>query len=175
MALGPNRMLVVGVFALCACSTVPPRRSSAGLTSGPPADAVAEVASKPVETRQAPRRAASDRPAPVLEVPVLPGRFPPAPLPPPPALDGAGFEGLTFDLGAGEAPYDDSPPSTDLLPEGPRGFSDTVMRINYGQPIGPGVSLQGGVAASRYQDEPVFDSLGEVEMAWVSFGLRVRF
>lgn len=86
-----------------------------------------------------------------------------------------GWAGLRLDLGAGQAPYDDAPPTYALLPTGSGGFSGSLVRVVYeGTPVG-GVSFQGGVAASRFQDEPLMSGLRDAELAWLSFGLRFRF
>ena len=83
--------------------------------------------------------------------------------------------GWVLDLGAGEAPYDDGPRSVDPLPEDRRSFSDTVLQMSYGGRIWPGGTLFGGVAATRYQDEPILEGLDNTQFAWVVVGIRMQF
>ncbi len=85
------------------------------------------------------------------------------------------LSGFVLDLGSGVAPYDDAPPSNALLPVSAPGFSDTVIRLRYEEPLGGGLSFTGDVAASRYQDEPIWSGLSEAEFAWLSFGIQFRF
>lgn len=85
------------------------------------------------------------------------------------------WAGLRLELGAGQAPHDDAPASNALLPEGARGFSDSLMRLVLEGQISSGVTIEGGLAATRFLDEPILDGLMGAELAWFSFGLRFRF
>jgi hypothetical protein len=85
------------------------------------------------------------------------------------------WAGLRIELGAGQAPHDDAPPSNALLPAGVRGFSDSLMRLVVEGQVSTGVTFEGGLAATRFQDEPILDGLLDAELAWISIGLRFRF
>ena len=83
--------------------------------------------------------------------------------------------GPQLDLGAGQAPFDDAVPDNALLPEASRGFSDSLIQLTIEEPVAPGLRLVGGVAAMRYQDEPLLDGLREAEFAWIAVGIAIRF
>lgn len=83
--------------------------------------------------------------------------------------------GLGFNLGVGEAPYDDNLADIALLPEDLLGFSDAMVQVTYSQPLGSSVALVGSVATIRFQDEPLMEALSDPQLTWVTLGFRVRF
>ena len=85
------------------------------------------------------------------------------------------LRGIVVDLGCGLPPYDDARPSAEPLPEASHGFSDTVMRMAYRGELWGGVGWFGGVAAHRYQDEPLMEALSEPDLAWFVVGVHFEF
>lgn len=83
--------------------------------------------------------------------------------------------GLRFDLGAGHAPYDDGIPSNDLHFWKPEGFSDSLLRVSFEQPLLPWASLTGTASATRFQEEMLLDAVLGAEVAWFTIGIHIRF
>ena len=84
-------------------------------------------------------------------------------------------DAIGFDFGSGIPAYDEAAGSYDVLPDGRSGFSDSLLQLSWQKSLAPGATLVGTMAATRFQDVAVLESLSEPDLAWVSVGLRFSF
>lgn len=82
---------------------------------------------------------------------------------------------LLVDLGAGDAPYDDGVETIHAVEVKRGGFSDTVIQVQWREPIHPGWSITGGACLFREQDLSILDGMETARFGWAILGVAGRF
>ncbi|MDG1048740.1 MAG: hypothetical protein P8M11_06640 [Planctomycetota bacterium] len=82
---------------------------------------------------------------------------------------------LEVDLGAGEFPHDDEMHPLEGTHVGRGGFSSSVVRFTWREPLRGAVGLHGTAAVTRVQEDPLFESLGRGSPSWVAVGFHASF
>lgn len=94
-----------------------------------------------------------------------------------PAFTGAGQGAwpLDIDLGAGEFPLDDGMHPVDGAPTGRPGFSSSLVRLTWREPLTGALGIHGSAALARTQDEPLFETFTDARLSWFTLGLHASF
>lgn len=82
---------------------------------------------------------------------------------------------ILVDLGAGDAPYDDGVRTIHGEEIKRGGFSDSVIQIQWRQPVVPGWSITGGASMFREQDLGILDGLETARFGWALLGVMGSF
>lgn len=82
---------------------------------------------------------------------------------------------LEVDLGAGEFPYDDGMHPVDGSPLGQAGFSSSIIRFTWREPLSGPFGVHGTAALARAQEDPLLDALSEMRLSWLAVGLHASF
>lgn len=81
---------------------------------------------------------------------------------------------MLLDLGAGDAPYDDGVEPLHADEIGRSGFSGTVIRLSWREPIDDAVTFVGGAAFLRFQDIGLLDGIADARFGFAVLGIQVR-
>ncbi|MDB2577292.1 hypothetical protein N9Z54_08875 [Planctomycetota bacterium] len=95
------------------------------------------------------------------------------------ALDSTG-EGrrawpLDIDLGVEEFPLDDGMHPVDGHPAGRSGFSSSLVRLTWREPLVGAFGIHGSAALARTQEEPLTEALTQARLSWFTLGFHASF
>ncbi len=79
---------------------------------------------------------------------------------------------FAFDLGVGEAPYDDNDHNYELDYRPPQGFSDALVQLEWRNQMAPGLSWHGIAAMQRVQEDSLLEAMDAADWAWFGVGLQ---
>jgi len=81
---------------------------------------------------------------------------------------------VLLDMGAGHAPYDDGVHPLHADEWGRSGFSGTVIRLSWREPLDESVTVVGGAAFLRFQDIGLLDGIADARFGFAVLGIQLQ-
>ncbi len=88
---------------------------------------------------------------------------------------GPGSWPLEIDLGVGEFPLDDGMHPVNCGPSDSSGFSSSLVRLTWREPLVGAFGIHGSAALARTQEEPLLEMLAAARLSWFTLGFHTSF